>query len=81
MRESVFVDSFAWIASINKSDNYHKTSLKTIETLVSGLLLAALWAIVDKTKMGKAIRAVADDSEFYLFDEPTACVKRNLDDS
>jgi len=34
MRESVFVDSFAWIASINKSDNYHKTSLKTIETLV-----------------------------------------------
>jgi branched-subunit amino acid ABC-type transport system permease component len=57
------------------------TDIQIMLLVVSGLLLAALWAIVDKTKMGKAIRAVADDSEFYLFDEPTACVKRNLDDS
>lgn len=29
--------------------------------IVSGLLLVILWSIVDKTKIGKAIRAVADD--------------------
>lgn len=29
--------------------------------VVSGLLLVMLWSIVDKTKIGKAIRAVADD--------------------
>jgi branched-chain amino acid transport system permease protein len=57
------------------------TDIQIMLLVVSGLLLAALWAIVDKTKMWKAIRAVADDSEFYLFDEPTAGVKRNLDDS
>ncbi|MBI5234007.1 MAG: type II toxin-antitoxin system VapC family toxin [Deltaproteobacteria bacterium] len=34
MTEAVFVDSFAWIAAINKSDNYHKASLKTIEMLL-----------------------------------------------
>lgn len=34
MTEAVFVDSFAWIAAINKSDNYHEISLKTIETLL-----------------------------------------------
>ncbi len=29
--------------------------------VVSCLLLAALWLVIDRTKMGKAIRAVADD--------------------
>lgn len=37
------------------------TDIQIMLLVVSGLLLAALWAIVDKTKMGKAIRAVADD--------------------
>lgn len=34
MKEVVFVDSFAWIAAINKSDNYHKSSLNTIDSLL-----------------------------------------------
>ncbi len=34
MKDSVFVDSFAWIAAINKSDNYHKKSLKLFEELL-----------------------------------------------
>lgn len=34
MKEVVFVDTFAWVAAINKSDNYHKISLKTIEYLI-----------------------------------------------
>jgi branched-chain amino acid transport system permease protein len=37
------------------------TDIQIMLLVVSVLLLAALWAIVDKTKMGKAIRAVADD--------------------
>lgn len=37
------------------------TDIQIMLLVVSGLLLAALWSIVDKTKMGKAIRAVADD--------------------
>ena len=37
------------------------TDIQIMLLVVSGLLLAALWAIVEKTKMGKAIRAVADD--------------------
>jgi branched-chain amino acid transport system permease protein len=37
------------------------TDIQILLLIVSCLLLAALWAIVDKTKMGKAIRAVADD--------------------
>ena len=35
MKEVVFVDSFAWIAAINKSDNYHKISLNTIDYLLN----------------------------------------------
>jgi hypothetical protein len=35
MTETVFVDSFAWIAAINKSDDYHKVCLKTIKTLLT----------------------------------------------
>ncbi len=35
MIKNVFVDSFVWIAAINKSDNYHEISLKTIEELLS----------------------------------------------
>ncbi len=31
MAEVVFVDTFAWVAIINKSDNYHKICLKTLE--------------------------------------------------
>jgi hypothetical protein len=34
MTEAVFVDSFAWIAAINKSDNYHEISLMAIENLL-----------------------------------------------
>lgn len=29
------MDSFAWIAAINKSDNYHKISLNTIDYLLN----------------------------------------------
>jgi predicted nucleic acid-binding protein len=32
--EAIFVDSFAWIAAINKSDNYHTASIKAIEGLL-----------------------------------------------
>src|SRR3990167_7829450 len=35
MTEAVFVDSFTWIAVINKSDNYHEVSLKTMEELLN----------------------------------------------
>ncbi|MBI3991367.1 MAG: type II toxin-antitoxin system VapC family toxin [Candidatus Omnitrophica bacterium] len=35
MIESVFVDSFSWIALINKSDNHHEVSLKTIEDFLN----------------------------------------------
>jgi len=35
MIEPVFVDSFAWIAAINKSDNYHEISLKILEELLN----------------------------------------------
>jgi predicted nucleic acid-binding protein len=34
MKEAVFVDSFAWIAAINKTDNYHAVVLKTLENLI-----------------------------------------------
>lgn len=37
------------------------TDIQILLFISSCLLLAALWAIVDRTKMGKAIRAVADD--------------------
>jgi predicted nucleic acid-binding protein len=35
MTISVFVDSFAWIAAINKSDNYHVVCLKTVADLLN----------------------------------------------
>jgi predicted nucleic acid-binding protein len=35
MIESVFVDSFAWIAAINKSDNYHEIFLSILEELLN----------------------------------------------
>ncbi len=31
MTEVIFVDTFAWVAIINKSDNYHKICLKTLD--------------------------------------------------
>ncbi len=31
MTEVVFVDTFGWVAVINKSDNYHKICLKTLK--------------------------------------------------
>lgn len=34
MRDAVFVDSFAWIAAINKTDNYNEIVLKTLESLL-----------------------------------------------
>src|SRR3990172_3452877 len=34
MTKSVFVDSFAWIAAINKSDNYHNVTLRIIADLL-----------------------------------------------
>src|SRR3990172_538844 len=34
MTKSVFVDSFAWIAAINKSDNYHDVTLRIIADLL-----------------------------------------------
>ncbi len=37
------------------------TDIQILILAVSFLLLAILWLLVDKTKMGKAIRAVADD--------------------
>jgi predicted nucleic acid-binding protein len=35
MTGAVFVDSFAWIAAINKSDNYHEISLRILEELLN----------------------------------------------
>ena len=35
MTRAVFVDSFAWIAAINKSDNFHEVALRVIEDLLS----------------------------------------------
>ena len=35
MIESVFVDSFAWIAAINKSDNYHEMCIRILEELLN----------------------------------------------
>ncbi len=35
MIEPIFVDSFAWIAAINKSDNYHEISLRILEELLN----------------------------------------------
>lgn len=37
------------------------TDVQIMLLVVSCLLLAALWLVIDRTKMGKAIRAVADD--------------------
>lgn len=37
------------------------TDIQILIFVVSGWLLGILWFIIDKTKMGKAIRAVADD--------------------
>ncbi len=34
MKDAVFVDSFAWIAAINKSDNYNEIVLKVLESLL-----------------------------------------------
>ncbi|MBI4650833.1 PIN domain-containing protein [Candidatus Desantisbacteria bacterium] len=34
MREIIFIDSFAWIASINKSDNYHEVILELFKELL-----------------------------------------------
>lgn len=34
MKDAVFVDSFAWIAAINRTDNYHAVVLKTLENLI-----------------------------------------------
>lgn len=34
MKDTVFVDAFAWIASINKNDNYHEISLSILENLI-----------------------------------------------
>lgn len=34
MKDAVFVDSFAWIAAINKTDNYHAIVLKVLEDFI-----------------------------------------------
>ena len=71
MTEAVFVDSFAWIAAINKSDNYHEISLKTIETLLKkGLkLVTSNYVIVEtinalsKAQFRKAVIEFVDKLE------------------
>jgi len=35
MMEAIFMDSFAWIAAINKSDNYHEICLSILEELLN----------------------------------------------
>ncbi len=35
MTDAISVDSFAWIAAINKSDEYHEITLKTIEEFLN----------------------------------------------
>lgn len=49
MTEAVFVDSFAWIAVINKSDNFHKIALKTFEELLNkrANLVTTNYAVVE----------------------------------
>lgn len=71
MTEAVFADSFAWIAAINKSDNYHKIALKTIETLLEkGLkLVTSNYVIVEtinalsKAEFRKAVIEFIDKLE------------------
>ena len=71
MTEAVFADSFAWIAAINKSDNYHEISLKTIETLLKkGLkLVTSNYVIVEtinalsKAEFRKAVIEFVDKLE------------------
>ena len=36
MTEVIFVDTFAWVAVINKSDNYHKICLKNTRIISQG---------------------------------------------
>jgi hypothetical protein len=49
MTEAVFVDSFAWIAVINKSDNFHKIALNIFEELLNkrANLITTNYAVVE----------------------------------
>lgn len=71
MTETVFVDSFAWIAAINKSDDYHEFSLKTIETFLNNgiKLITSNYVIVEtinalsKAEFRKAVVEFVDKLE------------------
>ncbi|MBI5180726.1 MAG: type II toxin-antitoxin system VapC family toxin [Nitrospirae bacterium] len=71
MTETVFVDSFAWIAAINKSDDYHEISLKAIETfLKNGIkLITSNYVIIEtinalsKAEFRKAVAEFVDKLE------------------
>ena len=71
MTEIVFVDTFAWVAAINKSDNYHKISLRTIEYLLKkkAKLITTNYVIVEtinalsKVEFRKAVVEFIDKLE------------------
>lgn len=71
MTETIFVDSFAWIAAINKSDNHHKASLKAIDGLLkkSLKLVTTNYVIIEtinalsKADYRKAVIAFMDKLE------------------
>lgn len=54
MIEPVFVDSFAWIAAINKSDNYHEISLRILEELLNkqAKLITTNYVVVETIILG-----------------------------
>jgi len=71
MTEAVFVDSFTWIATINKSDNYHKASIKAVEGLLKKrtALITTNYVIIEtinalsKAEYRKAVIAFMDKLE------------------
>ena len=71
MTEAIFVDSFAWIVAINKSDNYHRASIKAVERLLKKKLklITTNYVVVEtinalsKAEYRKAVIAFIDKLE------------------
>ena len=80
MTRPVFVDSFAWIAAINKSDNYHDVCSETLTELLgkrvklfttnNALSRAdfrkAVVAFVDKLETSPSVEIITITEEIYL---------------
>ena len=71
MTSTVFVDSFAWIAAINKSDNHHEAVLRIFEELLGkqAKLFTTNYAIIEtinalsKVEFRKAVIEFIDKLE------------------